>query len=43
MEKIVLLALVSILAVISVGCSGSNEAVIPDRENLSTERVIEND
>ncbi len=41
MKKIVLLMLVSILAAISIGCSGSKEAAIPSRENLSTEKVEE--
>ena len=41
MKKFILLVLVSILAAISTGCSESKEAVIPDRENLSTEIVEE--
>ena len=39
MEKNLLFLLVSILAVISTGCAGSQEAEIPSRESLSTEIV----
>ena len=41
MNKFILLMLVSIMAAIFTGCSGSEEVVIPDRANLSTEIVEE--
>ena len=40
MKKIVLLVLVA-MAAIFTGCTGSEETVIPSRENLSTEIVEE--